>query len=69
MTTKVFTTMQMEVPAKSDPEIQVPLTIVKDDEGNVELTLSGKYKAVILDSIDVTNLSKFLKASEAFIDG
>ena len=69
MTTKIFTTLQMEVKAKSEPEVRVPFTVVKSDDGTVELTVSGKYKAIILDPGDVATLNKFLKASEVFVDG
>ncbi len=69
MTTKIFTTMQMEVNAKSEPGTIVPITFVKHDAGNVEITLSGKYKAVVLNPGDVASLNKFLNATEVFVDG
>lgn len=69
MTAKVFTTMQMEVKALTEPEVIVPMTVVKHDEGTVEIVLSGKYKSVSLDPEDVAALNTFLRASEVFQNG
>ena len=59
MTTKTYTVLEMEVVAK-DGDTQVPLTFTKDQDGAVEITMSGKFKTVNLNQAEADVLAKFL---------
>ena len=59
MTTKTYTVLEMEVVA-SDGDTQIPVTFTKDQDGAVEITMSGKFKTVKLNADEADVLAKFL---------
>lgn len=60
MTTKTYTVLEMEVPA-GNGTTQVPVKFTKDQDGVLEITVSGKHKTVILNQPEAGILAKFLK--------
>jgi len=67
MTTKSYTVLEMEVVA-SDGETEVPMKFTRDDHGNVEITMSGKFKTVKLVGEDATTLAGFLSTGLQYYD-
>jgi hypothetical protein len=59
MTTKTYTVLEMGVMA-SDGETEVPMKFTRDDQGNVEITMSGKFKTVELTDDESCVLGNFL---------
>ena len=65
MTTKTYTVLEMEVIA-SDGKTEVPMRFMRDQEGAVEITMSGKFKTVKLTNDDSCILGKFLTHGSMF---
>jgi len=59
MTTKTYTVLEMDAVAP-DGETSVSLKFTRDDDGSVEITMSGKFKTVELTTVDAKILSGFL---------
>ena len=67
MTTKTYTVLEMGVVA-SDGKTEVPMKFTRDNEGNVEITMSGKFKTVELGTDDAEILAKFLNHGLQYYD-
>ena len=59
MTTKTYTVLEMEVVAGGG-KTEVPLRFTKDEDGRMEITMSGKFKTVKLNTDEADILAKFL---------